>query len=397
MSRRSPARAVLLAALMFVSRTPASAADADETSALDAATRATCDSRLVFLGETANHDSGGTIRVKSELARRLIEHCHFDTIVFESSMVEFLELDRRAAEGETISAQEIDDAVGGLWSYTAEFQPFAAFLADYRRSHRLTIAGMDDQTGTSTAHYAPDGLARDLLAVLPAPARATCAAALAVREAHSLDPSRPYAATDKKQVQDCLQSVDAQWLVRNSPADQPLRATTASFARFVARDLTESEPWSLGYNERDRSMSLNLQWQLSRLRKGSKAIVWAATTHLQRPPAEDEREAMKIVPMGWHIAQETDSRPTIIAISSLGGTTGRHKVAPLSAAPVDALEALALHDRSENTAFLDAAALRAAGRSPSRMIAGAFERSDWSHRVDGLLVIREDHPVTLLR
>lgn len=65
-------------------------------------------------------------------------------------------------------------------------------------------------------------------------------------------------------------------------------------------------------------------------------------------------------------------------------------------APDDSLEALALRVRSDDVAFLDAKALRAAGRCAARGIADDIERLEWSQRIDGLLVLREDRPVTLL-
>jgi erythromycin esterase-like protein len=95
-------------------------------------------------------------------------------------------------------------------------------------------------------------------------------------------------------------------------------------------------------------------------------------------------------PLGARLAERWGSRLAVIGFTALGGQSsmaGRPSK-PLPEAPPGSLEARALHG---NAAFavLDASALRAMGRVPSRLL-GRFIVADWSTSFDDVVVIREE-------
>lgn len=109
--------------------------------ALDRSSAQLCQVPVVFLGEPGHHGSSAAIRFKSALAQRLIEHCSFNVLVFESPMYDFLDVDRRPVDERAMTKKTVLDAVGGIWSMTAEFQAFAQFIADQTAKKKLTLGG----------------------------------------------------------------------------------------------------------------------------------------------------------------------------------------------------------------------------------------------------------------
>ena len=66
-----------------------------DNDALTAATQELCHTQIAMLGESASHEDGHTHAFKDALVERLIDQCGFDSVFFEASHYEFINLNRR--------------------------------------------------------------------------------------------------------------------------------------------------------------------------------------------------------------------------------------------------------------------------------------------------------------
>src|SRR5690242_3545000 len=86
-------------------------AEPGDANALTAATQSLCHSVVAMLGESATHEDGHTHAFKVALVERLVNECGFDSIFFEASHYEFINLDRRLRTGHSVTPGEISAAV----------------------------------------------------------------------------------------------------------------------------------------------------------------------------------------------------------------------------------------------------------------------------------------------
>jgi erythromycin esterase-like protein len=110
---------------------PANASDLADSAdgiALTAVTRDVCHRQVVMLGESATHGDGHTEAFKVALVERLVNECGFDSVFFEASHYEFINIARRLRTGQAVSVDQLSSAVGGPWKFDREFQPVLPFL-----------------------------------------------------------------------------------------------------------------------------------------------------------------------------------------------------------------------------------------------------------------------------
>lgn len=129
---------------------------------------------VVLIGEGANHGDGRSLAFKAALVQRLVEQCHFDTIVFEASSYDFLELDRRLRQDEPVTRTMLSSAVGGLWNRNDEIQPLITWMHESLVAGRLRLGGMDDQLGSAGAFYSTAGMPAELSDLLAGERRDMC-------------------------------------------------------------------------------------------------------------------------------------------------------------------------------------------------------------------------------
>src|SRR5262245_26505880 len=71
-------------------RQPAVAvSQATRTTVIDRIVRDLCGKRVAFLGESPTHGFGEVLAFKTELARRLVDECHFNAFFIESGAYDF--------------------------------------------------------------------------------------------------------------------------------------------------------------------------------------------------------------------------------------------------------------------------------------------------------------------
>jgi erythromycin esterase-like protein len=374
-----------------------SQATATAATPFDRVVRDVCDKRVVLLGEDSHHGGGGTLAAKAALVSRLIDECGFSAVVFEASLAEFVDLNRAFAAGKASPAY-IADAIGGLWSVAGESDPLVAALFERAVRKRVVLAGLDGQIA-STNLYAQTGLAGELAGYLADPRRSACQAELQRFARWQYDTASPFDDATRVRLRGCLTEIETEvsGRARSAPADEAAAMASAWQSAIEASDPALSR--SAGFNARDRAMHQALQWHVARLPRDSKVIVWCATVHaaksLRGVPGFAE-----LVPLGSYVHRDFGDAAATIGISALGGSYGRGK-APATAlvpAPADSLEARAFTgDGSSDAGYLGRADL--AQYSPGTahpLDYGKPVAAPWHEVIDGLLVLREEHPLTVV-
>ena len=357
---------------------------------LDRLVRDVCRRDIVVLGEDANHGGGRTLEIKVELVKRLVERCGFGGIVFESSMYAALDLERRLAQGDATEA-DIVDATGQLWFRAQEAQPLPPFLLQAARDGRLRIGGMDIQPVARPGRYTGSRLASELASVLDASRQAACAAEIQRHNRDAYDDAHPLDDAAQARLRACIDAVRE--AAAASGGDTALARMAEAYGRYL--DMAMAGDGDV----RERAMFDLLMWHRERWPPGTKLLVWCATVHGARA-LHNVAPAMR--PMGADLHARFGRRAAVIGFTALSGAFGqggenpplRLREAPPLALEVRALEARASEEPGE-LGYLDAKRLARMGVASARPINyRSVHAADWSKILDGLLVLREERPIT---
>ena len=374
-----------------------SQAPATTATPLDRLVRDVCHERIVLLGEDNHHAAGGTLAAKAALVSRLIDECGFSAVLFESSLAEFVDLNRAFAAG-TASPAHIADAIGGLWSVAEESDPLIAALYERASRKRVVLAGLDGQVG-ATHLYGQTGLPRELAGYLAAPRSSACQAELQRNARWQYNDASPFDDAARGRLRGCLTEIETAVAGRpRSPATDEAAAMAIAWQSAIEAS-DPALPRSAGYNTRDRAMYEALQWHLARLPRDSKIIVWCATVHAAKSLQGVPRYA-ETVPFGSYVHRDFGDAAAAIGISALGGSYGRGKAPATELVPAaaDSLEARAFAgDGSGDVGYLGRADLAQNGPGSARPLNYAKSvTAPWNEVIDGLLVLREEHPLTVV-
>lgn len=395
----SSVMAVILATAIHVhcAASGAAAAGTLATTPLDRVVQDACNKRVVLLGEEGHHAGGNTLAVKTTLVTRLIDECGFSAVVFEASLAEFVDLNRAFAAGRA-SPEYVADAIGGLWSVAGESDPLISALFVRALRRHVVLAGLDGQIG-STNLYAQSGLAAELTAYLADARRLTCQAELQRFARYQYDATSPFDDATRVRLRECLTEIKtaAAGPVRSTTADEAAAMATAwqNAIEIAAPALSRSA----AFNARDRAMYQALQWHIAHLPRNSKIIVWCATIHaaksLRRVPGFAE-----FVPLGSYVNRDFGDAATAIGVSALAGRYGRGKApaTELVPAPAGSLEARAFSGEGSNDEgyFGRADLVRFGSLTGHPLDYSQPVAAPWHEVIDGLLVQREEHPLTVV-
>jgi erythromycin esterase-like protein len=158
---------IALAATSVVTRGQERAPDA----IVDRLVAATCDTRVVMLGELPSHGEVHAFDAKSRVVDRLIAQCGFTAVLFEAPVYDFVGL-ARVIEARTATQEQLDNAIGRFW-WTRELAPWRRSLLEAAVARRVTLGGLDDQVSI-TSRYARATLPSLVASALPAPRAAEC-------------------------------------------------------------------------------------------------------------------------------------------------------------------------------------------------------------------------------
>lgn len=357
---------------------------------LDRLVRDVCRRDIVVLGEDANHGGGRTLEIKVELVKRLVERCGFGGIVFESSMYAALDLERSLSRGDATEA-DIVDATGQLWFGAQEAQPLPPFLLQAARDGRLRIGGMDIQPVARPGRYTGSRLATEFAAVLDPSRQTTCAAEIQRHNRHAYDDAHPFDDAAQARLRACVDAVRE--AAGASGGDTALARMAEAYGRYL--DMAMSGDGDV----RERAMFDLLMWHRARWPPGTKLLVWCATVHGAKA-LHNVAPAMR--PMGADLHARFGKRAAVIGFTALSGAFGQggaHPPLRLREAPPLALEVRALEARASEAPgelrYLDAKRLARLGIASARPINyRSVHAADWSKVLDGLLVLREERPIT---
>lgn len=366
-----------------------------EQPVIDRVVRDLCAKRVVLLGESPTHGFGEALALKTAVARRLIDECHFDAFLIESGAYDFLKIGKMLKSGRPVEQAAISAAVGGLWAHR-EVEPLLPFLLDKAQRGTLALGGLDDQLGRGT--YAQQRMAVDLVESLRGDDRPRC---LAILQRHTLwqyTDAAPYGPNDKALMLGCLDAIGRVLASGDSAANQYEMAMIQNFRRGLGREfrpdsLTGAALDLQNFNDRDRSMYTNFEWFMSRLPARTKVIVWTATTHaaktLRAVPGQEQR-----ISLGSYIRRRFANDAFALAFSAYSGSYGmaRQPARPLPAAPANSLEGRFFAQGEVETRYLDTRELRALGPASGRLLGVDFKVANWSDVFDGVVIVREEHP-----
>ena len=369
-------------------RTASASRRAAGADALSKATDALCDRRVALLGEGSNHGDGETERFKQELVRRLVDECGFDVVLFEASLYEFAALHRRAEAGKPVEERALAAAVGGLWSRDRAFQPLLTFLTRRVNDGRVAVGGFDDQIGGAGQAFANDGLGPELFADLPPDRRADCAARLRRRIYYDFPQDELYSPSDRAALLGCI---DEATIMPARPDRAWLRPLATSMRRWIARDLLDDVDQM---QARERSMFENFRWHKANGLGARKLILWGATVHLARAPAE----GTAAVPLGAMIARDEGAGAYALGFTALGGAVrqSRRQIVEVASPPPGSLEARAAAEMADEVAFFESDWLARAGNAEGAALRHRYQMADWSRLLDGLVVFRAERPTELV-
>ena len=370
-----------------------------------------CNKSIVLLGEGGSHGEGRTLELKGELVQRLVEGCGFDAVFVEAGIYEFLHLEPTLAAGEA-EAEQLENAVGQLWSRAEESRPWISFLVEKANQGEIQIAGLDDQI-SSTAFFAQQQLPSVLSAYLPEKEAEACEQGLSKHTNWRYSQPDPYGPEVRDELVACLDRVvsvlsrapstpQAEIDIESTDIERTdiertdiertdierTKVMAASLRRYFDRQFQESRAEQL--NGRDRSMFLNFEWHRSRLPEGSKIIVWCANIHAAKTLAVVPSKGA-YVSLGAWIHESYGRDAAAIAFSAYSGSYGivGQPAKTLAEAPPDSIEGQALKP-SQSLRYLGHLELKALGTAKARAVSYDFLKARWDQVFDGLVVLREE-------
>jgi erythromycin esterase-like protein len=387
---------VISCALGWSASAAPTALSPSEERVMDQVVRDVCSRRIVFLGEAAEHGDAATLRFKAALVPRLVQHCRFNAMFFESNHYDFLALDD-ARRRHVVTPEMVSAAVGAIWNRAEEFQSLPPFLAAQANAGRLVLGGLYDEPSTFGALYSTGRMPVDLTANLEPRRRAECLAIINRQVMQEYTRADPSTSATLKSLLDCLDEVDGSLPSGDSLHAQMVANLRRNFSRgdLDLTDLGREHAWE---RERSKSMNLDFEWLASRLPPRSKIIVWTATVH-----AANSKQPFEGDNVGTLIHRKYGDRAFSLGFTALAGSHGEiaggrgRKVE--YAAPASSLEqrAFASAPFDAGAVYLGKRDLAAADLMPSFTFGHrTTTRGHWGTALDGLVVFRRSDALTLL-
>jgi erythromycin esterase-like protein len=346
-----------------------------------------------MLGESATHGDGHTEAFKVALVERLVNDCGFDSVFFEASHYEFINIARRLRTGQAVSVDQIASAIGGLWKFDQGFQPLVPFLLAKAQAGQISLGGIDDQLGQLGQDYANVQMVAELTSVLPPQQQQECSLAMHHRIYSDYTATTPYSESDRSQLSNCLSDIQ-----RTAAADKTIdpagkaeqQQLISAFQRWISRDFTSDAEMIV---RRDRSMFQNFEWMRQQQPRRNKVILWSATVHIakQADPTWADHTGENF---GSHLHQEYGPRAFSLGFSALNGSyrQGSHTVQQQPVAPPDSFEAQVLRKSESDAVYVDSSQLAAMGTIQGAIFRHSYQTLPWSNALDGVVVFRVERP-----
>ncbi|WEN16203.1 erythromycin esterase family protein [Rhodanobacter sp. AS-Z3] len=364
----------------------------DASSELDRAIHALCSKQVVLLGEDGSHAGATTIAVKAQLVRRLVQECGFGGVVFESQFYDMLAFDHAVVAG-LAQHKQLADGIGALWSHYAAFAPLEDWLFAEAAAGRLRVGGMDPQAGGSDGRYSADQLPVVLSSVLAGDRRMECDLIIGRHDRWEYDEVHPFDGAALPSLRACIRDIREKLAASHGGPSSALSAMANSYANYL--DFAADDPQGL----RDRGMYQNLMWLRKQWPAGTRIVVWCASVHAAKTLAGSNTP---VRPLGSYVSEALGNHAAAIGFSALGGSYGHvggrglpRMLAPASPGSLESRTFATTGPRSLR--FVDHKQLQALGRVSARALEyGHSETLDWSTLLDGVIVLREETPATVM-
>ncbi|SNS11072.1 erythromycin esterase family protein [Actinoplanes regularis] len=313
------------------------------------------DARIVGIGESA-HNVREYQQVRHRLVRFLVERMGFSIVALESGFSEGLAVDRWVRGGDGDEREVAEQGLTYRFGRTAETQRLLAWLREHNRlGGDVRFAGLDLPADLGSLAPAVEGVSRYLDGVDPGAAQFleqirtyakgwasphTMAAFAAYRETPAADRDALTVLLSELAARvDALRPIYAR---RGAAAgfatarhelrlavllDQMLRAQLAAVNGSGAHATV---------NVRDTAMAETVRHLSREAPAGSRMVISAANTHLQRIPIS-LGGTFEVSVLGSHLAVEQGAGYLSIAVTSIGGRTPTRRPAPGTETGVEVL------------------------------------------------------------
>ena len=367
-----------------------------------------CKHDVVMLGEGGLHGAGGTIALKADIAKALVETCSFDVILFEPGFYDFTQLRRLLRDGQATNSAMLRSATGWLLGGVEQFQPFISYMYEKAAAGQLLLGGLDYQLGSYRAFYSNDQMLHDLTDGLQPADRDRCFVSLRGFVYGKQPDGQPLNQGHLQTIFKCLDRFEATLKTSGLSAAR-VEDFEGIMINILWRLASALQPRDVAWNARDKAMFDNLEMARRTFAKGKKIIVWSVNEHVAkqpRPGAEADASAsnqQQKFPFGAYAARAGGGSVFSIGFSAAGGDyrysfRGTEIVAkPYPRATEGSLEHSVYKGMEGKPAvYVQPALLQNMGTLSGAFFGVAPSKARWGEYFDALIVLKEEEPARVI-